>query len=211
MLHRSTLVHHRLPHSMDPVSAVFMSFPSKISGPAHPHSKHPTIMDEELMVNGYQQHVIHLVDDVADDNFEPCFGPVSICSIKLLGIDTSCPASMEAMPVLPVLIQDPILLCCHAVTYDADSSLSVAHADNGLMANTVNDAALLFAYRPLKDSKVCLLDTGDHAHHPLGVCFLCIPTTHCGIAGAPMSVFIRAYHTPTIPGIIISHSSVTTC
>ena len=75
MLHRSTLVHHRLPHSMDPVSAGFMSFPNKISGPAHPHSKHPTIMHEELTVYGYQQHVIHLVDDVADDNFRALFWP----------------------------------------------------------------------------------------------------------------------------------------
>ena len=76
------------------------------------------------------------------------------------------------------------------------------------MANTVNDASLLFAYRPLVASKVRLLDAGDHAHHPLGVGYLCVPTTDREIAGAPTSVFIRTYHTPTIPGIIISHSSM---
>ena len=74
------------------------------------------------------------------------------------------------------------------------------------MANTVHDSVLLFAYRPLKDSKVCLLDDGGHAHHPSGIGFLCVPTANRGIAGAPTSVFIRTYHTPTIPGIIISHS-----
>ena len=76
------------------------------------------------------------------------------------------------------------------------------------MANTVNDANLLFAYRPLHNSTVRLLDAGNHAHHPLGAGYLCVPTNDRGIAGAPTSVFIRTYYTPTIPGIIISHSAI---
>ncbi|KAI2509025.1 hypothetical protein MHU86_5401 [Fragilaria crotonensis] len=161
------------------------------------------------MDHGYRQHAIQLVGDTGDDDFESCFGPISIRSIELLGVDASCPSSAEMVPVpAPAPIPDPFVLRRLAETYDVTTSASFAHADNGSMANTVHDATLLFAYRLLKDSKVRLLDAGDHAHHPLGVGFLCVPTTNRGIAGAPTSVFIRTYHTPTIPGIIISHSAV---
>ena len=76
------------------------------------------------------------------------------------------------------------------------------------MVCTVNDAALLFAYRPLVESQVRLLDAGDHTHRPLGIGFLGIPTDHRGIGGSQQFVFIRTYHTPTIPGVIISHSAI---
>ena len=163
------------------------------------------------MAHSYRQHAIHLVDDsAADDDSESCFGPVSARSIALLGVDTSYPTFAEVVPILPESLPDPFILCRLAETYDANSSSSFAHAENGSKADSpVNDAALLFAYRPLKDSKVRLLNAVDHARHPLGAGFLSVPTTtDCGIAGAPASVFIRTYHTPTIPGIILSHSAV---
>ncbi|KAI2497911.1 retrotransposon [Fragilaria crotonensis] len=138
------------------------------------------------MDHGYRQHAIQLVGDTGDDDFESCFGPISIRSIELLGVDASCPSSAEMVPVpAPAPIPDPFVLRRLAETYDVTTSASFAHADNGSMANTVHDATLLFAYRLLKDSKVRLLDAGDHAHHPLGVGFLCVPTTNRGIAGAP--------------------------
>jgi hypothetical protein len=67
---------------------------------------------------------------------------------------------------------------------------------------------LLFAYRPLPRTNVRLFDAGHHAHHPVGVGFLCVPVDNRGNAGGPSSVFIRTYYTPTIPGIIISHAAI---
>ena len=173
------------------------------SGPA------PSVVDDDDSADhGYRQHSLHITDDATDADFESCFDPVSIRSIELLGVDNSFPASVETVLLPPESPPDSFLLRRLAETYDASTSSSFAHADNGSMANTVNDASLLFAYRPLVASKVRLLDAGDHAHHPLGVGYLCVPTTDREIAGAPTSVFIRTYHTPTIPGIIISHSSM---
>ncbi|KAI2495083.1 hypothetical protein MHU86_19438 [Fragilaria crotonensis] len=76
------------------------------------------------------------------------------------------------------------------------------------MACTANDRRLLFAYRPLTRTNVRLFDAGHHAHHPVGVGFLCIPVDNRGSAGSPSSVYIRTYFTPTIPGIIISHAAI---
>jgi hypothetical protein len=66
----------------------------------------------------------------------------------------------------------------------------------------------LFAYRPLHRTNVRLFDAGHHAHHPVGVGYLCVPVATRGNAGGPSSVFIRTYYTPTIPGIIISHAAI---
>jgi hypothetical protein len=109
------------------------------------------------------------------------------------------PASVETvlLHLPPESPLDSFILRRLAETYDATTSSSFAHANTGSMVNTVNDASLLFAYRPLLASKVHLvLDAGDHAHHPLDVGYLCVPTTDREIAGAPTSVFIRSYHTP---------------
>jgi hypothetical protein len=152
--------------------------------PAHPPSAHPTgtVDDEESMAERWLPATCHPPRRwTADNDLESCFGPVSIRSIELLGVDPSFPTSAAAVPVFPDSIPDPFILRRLAETYDANSSSSFAHAENGSMANTVNDATHLFTYRPLKDSKVRLLDAGDHAHHPLGVGFLCVPTTDYGL------------------------------
>ena len=156
----------------------------------------------------YRQHAIQLVSNGVDDDFESCFDPVSIRSVELLGVDTDFPASAETvhLPSDPAPVS--FVLRRLAATYDAATSSSYAHADNGSMANTVNDATLLFAYRLIPNSKVRLLDAGNHVHHPLGVGFLCVPTNDRGITGAPTSIYIRTYHTPTIPGIILSHAAM---
>ena len=160
---------------------------------------------------GYRQHSIQIIDSSKNDtdDFESCFAPVHICAVELIGVDEPCPMSAETVILPPEHPPAPDLVLHRlAATYDTATSLSYAHTDNGSMANTVHDATLLFAYRPIKTSMVRLLDAGNHAHHPLGVGFLCVPTANRGIAGAPTSVFIRTYHTPTIPGIIISLSAM---
>jgi hypothetical protein len=165
--------------------------------------------NNESMEHAYRQHAIQIVDDAITDDFESCFALVTIQSVEILGADDLCPSTTESVSLPSESSTNLFVLCRLAETYDVESSSSFAHADNGLMANTVNDATLLFTCRPLKDSKVCLLNAGNHAHYPLVVGFLCVPTsTYRGIAGAPTSVFIRPYHTPTTPGIIISHSAI---
>ena len=71
-----------------------------------------------------------------------------------------------------------------AETYDATTASIYAHVNNGSMACTVNNEKLLFAYRPLTNSSVCLFDAGNHVHCPLGVGFLCVPTDNREIGGA---------------------------
>ncbi|KAI2491619.1 hypothetical protein MHU86_22936 [Fragilaria crotonensis] len=152
---------------------------------------------------------LHLGDDT--DDLDDSFPPVSIRSVTLHV--TSPPVSgcvptgtPPAAPLPPTA--NPLLLRRLAATYDDTTSSSFAHADNGSMACTTHDAALLFAYRPLARPNVRLFDAGQHAHTPVGVGFLRIPVADRGIAGGPSSVFVRTYYTPTIPGIIVSHSAI---
>jgi hypothetical protein len=66
-------------------------------------------------------------------------------------------------------------------TYDPDSRSVFAHADNGSMACTTSDAALLYLYRalPSNSTKVRLFDAGSHSHHPDGVVSSAsLPTVH---------------------------------
>lgn len=184
--------------------------PSNSTADIPPESPSPDPDPDDSADHDYRQHAIEM-DDVPDaDDFESCFDPVTIRSVELLGVELGDPVSVETVHVIPPepFTVESLVIRRLAATYDEDSSSSYAHADNGSMANTVNDAALLFAYRPLNNTRVRLMDAGDHPHHPLGVGFLCIPTTDRGITGAPTSVFVRTYHTPTIPGIIISHSAI---
>ena len=185
--------------------------PESIASPSDPPFESPTLHADvaDVTEQDYRQHSIQLVNDSPeDDNFESCFDTVTIRSVELLGVDIHVPISAETVVLLPEPDPQSVLLRRLAATYDDATASSYAHADNGSMANTVNDASLLFAYRPLTNPSIRLLDAGDHAHHPIGVGFLCIPTTDRGIAGAPTSVFIRTYHTPTIPGVIISHAAI---
>ena len=117
-------------------------------------------------------------------------------------------SALSSTPSVLSPLDDSILLLRLAETYDGATSSSFAHADNGSMACTTHAANLLFAYRPLSRPQVRLFDAGQHAHTPLGVGFLRIPVAAHGRVGGPTSVFVRTYHTPTIPGIIVSHSAI---
>ncbi|KAI2498978.1 hypothetical protein MHU86_15482 [Fragilaria crotonensis] len=192
------------------MSATAKDIPSPPDDPDIDQS-HPSHASDSTADSGdYRQHSVHMIDGtVLSDDFESCFDPVTIRSVELLGVNQDVPSSAETVSILPSPAPTlPGVMRRLAATYDAVTSSSYAHADNGSMANTVNDASLLFAYRPIQNSKVRLLDAGDHVHHPLGVGFLCVPTTDRGITGAPTSIYIRTYHTPTIPGIILSHAAI---
>jgi hypothetical protein len=120
-----------------------------------------------------------------------------------------------------VCLQDTnqFLLRRLAETYDAPPRSVYAHADNGSMACTASDASLLYAYRTLTASsfnnKIRLFDAGGHGHQPIGVGYLCMSAyrlppldTVPDQPTVPCSVFVRTYHTTTIPGVIISHSAI---
>ena len=89
------------------------------------------------------------------------------------------------------------------------------------MACTTSDSSLLFSYRALAGSntKVRLFDAGSHSHHPDGVGFLCLPAFRVPPLAPvnspdvssfmPCCVFVRTYHTASIPGVIISHCAIT--
>jgi hypothetical protein len=155
---------------------------------------------------GYQQNALRTTADDEKD-FEACFVDPSVNSVTITVADEA-PALPASETIHLEVAADPIMLRRLAETYDRARQLSFAHADNGSMACTANDRQLLFAYRPLHRTNVRLFDAGHHAHHPIGVGFLCVPVDNRGNAGGPSSVFIRAYYTPTIPGIIISHAAI---
>jgi hypothetical protein len=94
---------------------------------------------------GSQQNSLRVT--AADEvDFEACFDVPSTNSITVPVAD--------AIPALPASetihindAPDPILLCRLAEKYDRERQLSFAHADNVLIACTVNNHKLLFAYR----------------------------------------------------------------
>jgi hypothetical protein len=162
--------------------------------------------DDVTGIVGHQQNSIRTTADDETD-FEACFQDPTINSITVT-VAAEAPALPASETIHLGVASDPILLRRLAETYDRARQLSFAHADNGSMACTANDRQLLFAYRPLHHTNVRLFDAGHHAHHPIGVGFLCVPIDVRGHAGGPSSVFIRTYYTPTIPGIIISHAAI---
>ena len=157
---------------------------------------------------GFQQNVLHITDEA--DDLDDSFPAVSIRSVTVHAATPHVTpgSALLSKPSVPSPLDDSILLRRLAETYDGATSSSFAHADNGSMACTTHDAHLLFAYRPLSRPQVRLFDAGQHAHTPLGVGFLRIPVAARGRVGGPTSVFVRTYHTPTIPGIIVSHSAI---
>ena len=76
------------------------------------------------------------------------------------------------------------------------------------MTCTTNDASLLFCYRVLSDSRIRLFDAGQHIHRPVGVGFLKVPTRATCVHDTTNYIFVETYHTDSIPGVIISHSSI---
>lgn len=166
---------------------------------------------DELDDAGYQQHAIHVHDgDDVDEDFEAYFSTPTVNSVSItVATDSPLPpadtVSLFDMPDAT----DKFLLRRLAATCDDKSASSFAHADNGSMACTTDELGLLFSYRPLSArASVRLYDAGHHAHRPIGVGFLRIPVDHRGIQGGATSLFVRTYYTPTIPGIIISHSAI---
>jgi hypothetical protein len=170
--------------------------------PTPPMSMTTTTKKKGDGIIGYQRNVIRATAANKLD-FKACFEDPTVNSTTVTVADkgSALPASKSVH--LDVAPQDPILLRRLAETYDRACQLSFVHADNGSMACTANNHYHLFAYRPLHRTNVCLFDAGHHAHHPVGVSFLCVPVDNRGKAGAPSSFFIRTYYTPTIPGIII--------
>jgi hypothetical protein len=161
---------------------------------------------EDDSSTGYQQNSIR-ASALDESDFEDCFEHPIINSVTITVAEED-PALPSSERVHLDATSDPILLRRLAETYDQPRHLSFAHADNGSMACTANDRHLLFAYRPLTRTNVRLFDAGHHAHHPVGVGFLCVPVDNRGSPGGPLSVFIQTYYTPTIPGIIISHAAI---
>lgn len=168
----------------------------------------PDNVEDESIDQGYRQHSIQITDEGSTDDFESCFSSLSVHSVQILGVDTLDSLHAETTTLPLDTSQEPLSVRRLAETYDATTTSVYAHADNGSMACTVNDAKLLYAYRLLVDSKVRLFDAGDHVHRPRGVGFLCVPTDDHKSGGAAQFVFVRTYHTPTIPGVIISHSAI---
>ena len=81
---------------------------------------------------------------------------------------------------------DSFVVCHLAETYDVNTASVYAHADNGSMACTDNDAKLLFTYRPLVKYNHRLFDADDHVLHcHLGVGFLCVPMDDRVNGGSP--------------------------
>jgi hypothetical protein len=159
---------------------------------------------------GYQQHAILVQSGDPDEDFEACFLTTSVNSVTIpAATDLSLPtAESVSMFELPA-VTDEFLLRRLAATRDEHSSSLFAHADNGSMACTTNALDLLFSYRPLSArASVRLYDAGHHAHRPVGVGFLRIPVDRRGVEGGATSIFVRTYYTPSIPGIIVSHSAI---
>jgi hypothetical protein len=172
-------------------------------------SSSPPAAEDLPAEQDYRQHSIHIVgDDDLQEDFESCFTSLSIHSVQILGVDDSSPLSAETVLLPPTSPCESLAIRRLAETYDATTASVFAHADNGSMACTAHDSKLLFAYRPLVASNVRLFDAGEHVHRPLGFGFLCVPTDARENGGDSGSVFIRTYHTPTIPGVIISHSAI---
>jgi len=190
-------------------------------------------VEDPASPDGYQLNALRgaFASDPAGD-FETCFAYVDTSSCTLppatspyfdsvLATHFHLSAKDAAPSPLLRFDHDSFLLRRLAETYDATSRAVFAHADNGSMACTTSDATLLYSYRPLaaRHSKVRLFDAGSHPHHPTGVGFLRVPAyrlpshTVDGLAPPdttllPCSVFVRTYHTATIPGVIISHCAI---
>jgi hypothetical protein len=133
---------------------------------------------------------------------------------------TTVPFSDDKTGTLCLQDTNQFLLCRLAETYDAPSRSVYAHADNGSMACTASDETpLLYEYRTLTalsfNNEIRLFDAGGHGHQPIGVGYLCIPAYRLPPFDAvpdkptvPCSIFVRMYHTTTIPGVIVSHCAI---
>ena len=159
-------------------------------------------------------------DYFANVSFNSCTTPISSNMFTSETISAvTIPFSDDNAGTVCLQDTNHFLLRRLAETYDAPSRSIYAHADNGSMACTASDATLLYSYRPLTASsfnnKVRLYDAGGHGHQPTGVGYLRIPAYRLPPSDTvpdhptvPCSIFVRTYHTTTIPGVIVSHSAI---
>jgi hypothetical protein len=181
--------------------------PSATNGDPTDSTNLPVANEDDVNPFGYQQHAVSVVSDDPDADFEACFTNMSIHSVSVAPI-VAIAAQVSTPPSLLLSEPDILLQNRLAATQDSDTGSIYAHADNGSMACTTNNRDLLFAYRPLpKQASVRLYDAGQHAHQPIGVGFLRVPVDNNG-TNRVSSVFVRTYYTPTIPGVIVSHSAI---
>ncbi|KAI2512848.1 hypothetical protein MHU86_1637 [Fragilaria crotonensis] len=154
--------------------------------------------------DGYQLNALRGSFPESSDDFDLCFQVVDL---------QSCTTPDATTPFLFRRLSETY--------YDQNSRAIYAHADNGSMACTTSDSSLLFSYRALAGSntKVRLFDAGSHSHHPDGgVGFRCLPAFRVPPLAlvnsmdvssfVPYCVFVRTYHTASIPGVIISHCAI---
>ncbi|KAI2507364.1 Reverse transcriptase (RNA-dependent DNA polymerase) [Fragilaria crotonensis] len=177
--------------------------------------------------DGYQLNALRGSFPESSDDFDLCFQAVDIQSCTTPDATTPffesvCGDDVPFDVISDILSvdSDSFLFRRLSETYDPNSRAIYAHADNGSMACTTSDYSLLFSYRVLAGSntKVRLFDAGSHSHHPDGVGFLCLPAFRIpplalvnlmDVSGfTPCCVFVRTYHTASIPGVIISHCAI---
>ena len=185
--------------------------------------------DDDGSPTGYQVNALRGSSPCDDElDFEACFANIdaNTCTVSSLRspiFDSVCATNLplsDDPSDIPSVNHDDFLLRRLVGTYDSESRTVFAHADNGSMACTTSDATLLYAYRPLAphQTRIRLFDAGSHLHHPTGVGYLRVPAyqlpSHTSATPSdvaqqtPCCLFVRTYHTATIPGVIISHCAI---
>ncbi|KAI2501346.1 retrotransposon [Fragilaria crotonensis] len=179
--------------------------------------------------HGYQVNAVRGSRiDLDNEDFEVCFSDVDLRTCFIPSLQSPMFDSVNA-PSLQLddlslenapFDHDDFLLRRLVGTYDSEARAVYAHADSGSMACTTSDATLLYAYRPLlpHQTRIRLFDAGSHLHHPSGVGYLRVPayrlpsqppmTSSDAVIPTPCCLFVRTYHTETIPGVIISHCAI---
>ncbi len=197
--------------------------------PSYPANDTTTDVDGKVedAPDGYQLNALRGSFPESSDDFDPCFQAVDFQSCTTPDATTPFFESVcgddvpfDVISDIPSVDSDSFLFRRLSETYDPNSRAIYAHADNGSMACTTSDSSLLFSYRALAGSntKVRLFDAGSHSHHPDGVGFLCLPAFRVPPLGlvdsmdvssfVPCCVFVRTYHTASIPGVIINHCAI---
>ena len=129
--------------------------------------------DNESDQDGYQLNALRgfFTQGSDDDDFNVCFAdadlnPFTVSSLALTPLFNRVTAISFALDdhslANPASAHGNLILRRLAETYDSKACAVYAHADNGSMACTTSDAALLFAYRVLHpdQTKVRLFDAG---------------------------------------------------
>ena len=216
-----SLVAHSLPSHDAHEDAASSSYPDG-------GSSQPTDVNDDDAADGYQLNALRGSFPDSSDDFDLCFADADIhsCTVPIASLpffESVCgdALSLELSADIPAVDAQSFLFRRLSETYDPDSRAVFAHADNGSMACTTSDASLLFSYRTLSgtSTKVRLFDAGSHSHHPDGVGFLCLPAYRVpsllsdvsstdASNFTPCRVFVRTYHTASIPGVIISHCAI---